>query len=40
MLAVELHAEALVSSDRAFGRVRDLTHVVPDERGLAALLGR
>jgi uncharacterized protein len=40
MLAVDLHAEALVSSDRAFGRVRDLTHVVPDERGLVALLDR
>lgn len=32
--------DALVSADRAFAEVPDLRHVVPDEAGVAVLLGR
>jgi predicted nucleic acid-binding protein len=32
-------ATALVSSDRAFARVKGLSHVLPDQRGVAELIG-
>lgn len=33
-------ADALVSADEAFASVRTITHIVPDEKGVARLLGR
>ncbi len=37
-VAQDLGASALVSSDRAFARMTEVTHVLPDEHGVAALL--
>jgi len=37
-VAQDLGVTALVSSDRAFARLTEVTHVLPNERGLAALL--
>ena len=36
--AIDLGASALVSADRAFADVSDLTHVVPDDAGVTKLL--
>lgn len=38
-VAVEAGAEALVSTDAAFGEIRGLGHVIPDHAGVAQLLG-
>jgi len=38
--ALSRHAIALVSADAAFGDVRGLRHLVPDEPQVAALLGK
>ncbi|MBA2444795.1 MAG: type II toxin-antitoxin system VapC family toxin [Nocardioidaceae bacterium] len=37
-VAQDLGATALISSDRAFARLTEVTHVLPDESGIAALL--
>ncbi|MGH3501186.1 MAG: type II toxin-antitoxin system VapC family toxin [Nocardioidaceae bacterium] len=37
-VAHQNEAEALVSSDQAFGRLPDVRHVVPDARGVARVL--
>lgn len=38
--AIEAGATHLISADRAFSQLKDLDHVYPDERGIAALLDK